>query len=66
MSVKDQDGVELTSASGSTVLGHRLNSALRLRKGGVAFKKGDLVTPGSIGPRLQPRPGLTATVTFAG
>jgi 2-keto-4-pentenoate hydratase len=64
--VTDQDGEQLASAQGSAVLGHPLNSVLWLRDSGVMLKEGDLVSVGSIGPLLQPEPGLTATVTYVG
>ncbi len=64
--VVDQNGNELAAATGSAVLDQPLNSILWLRKNGVTFKPGDMVSLGSFGPLLKPAPGLTATVTYDG
>ena len=64
--VTDQDGQQLASAPGAAILGHPLNSVVWLRKNGVTFKLGDLISLGSFGPLLLPKPGLTATMTYVG
>ena len=64
--VTDADGQELARAPGAAILGHPLNAVLWLRDSGVTFKPGDLVSLGSFGPLLTPRPGLTATVAYKG
>lgn len=64
--VTDGDGQELARAPGAAVLGHPLNAVLWLRDSGVTFKAGDLVSVGSFGPLLAPKPGLTATVSYEG
>lgn len=66
VSVIDQEGRELAAAPGAAVLGHPLNAILWLREAGVEFRPGDLVSLGSFGPLMEPRPGLTATVTYEG
>ncbi len=66
VTVTNQDSEQLASASGSTVLGHPLNAVLWLVENGVTLAPGDLVSVGSIGPLLEPEPGLTATATYAG
>ena len=66
VTVTNQDGEELASAQGAAVLGHPLNAVLWLRDSGVVFEDGDLVSVGSIGPLMQPEPGLSATVTYVG
>lgn len=64
--VTDGDGQELARAPGAAILGHPLNAVLWLRDSGVEFKAGDLVSLGSFGPLLPPKPGLKATVTYEG
>jgi len=64
--VTDQTGAQLASAPGAAVLGHPLNAVLWLIRDGVTLQPGDLISTGSIGPLLPPRPGLTATVTYRG
>jgi 2-oxo-hept-3-ene-1,7-dioate hydratase len=64
--VTDQDGQQLASAPGAAILGHPLNAVIWLRKNGVTFKPGDLISLGSFGPLLSPKPGLTATMTYVG
>jgi 2-oxo-hept-3-ene-1,7-dioate hydratase len=64
--VTDQDGAELLAAPGAAVLGHPLNSVLWLVSKGVRLRPGDLVSVGAFGPMLPPKPGMTATVTYAG
>lgn len=64
--VTDNDGQELARAPGAAVLGHPLNAVLWLRDSGVTFREGDMVSVGSFGPLLAPRPGLTATVSYEG
>lgn len=64
--VTDGGGQELARAPGAAVLGHPLNAVLWLRDNGVEFKAGDLVSVGSFGPLLAPKPGLTATVSYEG
>lgn len=64
--VSDDDGQELARAPGAAVLGHPLNAVLWLRESGVEFKAGDMVSVGSFGPLLAPKPGLTATVSYEG
>lgn len=66
VTITDQDGTELASAPGAAILGHPLNAVLWLRDSGVELAPGDLLSLGSFGPLLPPRPGLTATVTWAG
>jgi 2-oxo-hept-3-ene-1,7-dioate hydratase len=66
VTVTTQDGEQLSSAPGSVVLDHPLNAIVWLRENGVIFEKGDLVSVGSIGPLLPPKPGLTATVKYDG
>ena len=64
--VTDQSGQQLASAPGTAILGHPLNAVLWLRKNGLTFKPGDLVSLGSFGPLLVPKPGMTATMTYVG
>lgn len=66
VTVTDQNGKELATAKGSSVLDHPLNSVLWLIQSGVRFEAGDMISVGSIGPLLPPAPGLTATVTYNG
>jgi 2-keto-4-pentenoate hydratase len=64
--VTDQDGQQLVSVPGTAILGHPLNAVLWLRKNGITFKPGDIISLGSFGPLLAPKPGLTATMTYVG
>lgn len=64
--VTDATGQELASAPGAAVLGHPLNAVLWLRDNGVSFKAGDLVSVGSFGPLMVPKPGMKATVSYKG
>ncbi len=64
--VTDGEGQELARAPGAAILGHPLNAVLWLRDSGVSFKAGDLVSLGSFGPLLAPKPGLKATVAYEG
>lgn len=66
VTMTDQTGRELAASPGSAVLGHPLNAVLWLRKSGITFKAGDLISVGSFGPLLPPKPGLTVTVTYRG
>lgn len=63
---RDQDGTELLTASGSAILGHPLRSVLWLLGEGVRFEPGDLISLGSLGPLLPPKPGMTVTVSYTG
>ena len=62
----DATGADLARAPGKAILGHPLNAVLWLRASGVTFAPGDLVSLGSFGPLMVPRPGLTASVTYKG
>ncbi|MDS9469420.1 hydratase [Paracoccus sp. MBLB3053] len=64
--VTDAQGQELARAPGAAVLGNPLNSLLWLLQSGVRFKAGDLVSVGSFGPLLLPKPGLAVKVTYHG
>ncbi len=64
--VTDQTGAQLVAVPGTAILGHPLNAVLWLRKNGVTFKPGDVVSLGSFGPQLAPKAGLTATTTYVG
>lgn len=64
--VTDQAGQQLVAVPGTAILGHPLNAVLWLRKNGVTFKPGDLISLGSFGPLLVPKAGLTATMTYVG
>jgi 2-keto-4-pentenoate hydratase len=64
--ITDQDGQQLVAAPGAAILGHPLNSVLWLRKSGVTFKAGDVISLGSFGPPLVPKSGVTATMTYVG
>ena len=66
VTITDQDGEVLASAPGSAILGHPLNAVLWMRDSGLEFAPGDMLSLGSFGPLLPPRPGLTATITWAG
>lgn len=66
VTIADQDGEVLAAAPGSAILGHPLNAVLWLRDSGLTFAPGDMLSLGSFGPLLPPRPGLTATITWAG
>lgn len=66
VTVTDQDGAQIATAPGKAILGHPLNAVLWLRDSGVAFKAGDVISLGSFGPPLVPKPGLTAIVTYRG
>jgi 2-oxo-hept-3-ene-1,7-dioate hydratase len=63
---RDQDGVELMTASGSAILGQPLRAVLWLLEDGARFEPGDLISLGSLGPLLPPEPGTTVTVTYNG
>jgi len=65
--VTDAAGEEMSSAPGSVVLGHPVESVLWLLSKGVAFEAGDMVSVGSIGPLMQPAQARGgATVTYEG
>jgi 2-oxo-hept-3-ene-1,7-dioate hydratase len=64
--ITDQTGAELSAAPGAAVLGHPLNSVIWLVSNRVPLKAGDLVSVGSFGPLLPPKPGMTVTATYAG
>ena len=65
--VKNAAGDVMIEAPGKAVLGNPVNSVLWLRSKGVTFKKGDLVSVGSIGPLMPAaKAGAGATVTYAG
>ncbi|ESR25491.1 2-keto-4-pentenoate hydratase [Lutibaculum baratangense] len=64
--VMAQDGETLSSAPGAAILGQPIEAVLWLRRAGVVFEAGDLVSLGSFGPLMEPKPGLTATVTYEG
>lgn len=66
VTVSDQTGAVLASATGAAVLDHPLNAVLWLRDSGIELKPGDLVSVGSFGPLLPPRAGMTATVRYEG
>lgn len=66
VTVTDGNGKVLAQATGAAVLGHPLNSVLWLLDSGVTLEKGDLVSVGSFGPLLVPKPGMTATVSYEG
>ena len=66
VTITDQDGEVLASAPGSAILGHPLNAVLWLRDSGLTLAPGDMLSLGSFGPLLPPRPGLTATITWEG
>ncbi len=64
------DGEEVLSAPGKAILGHPLNAVLwlvdHLRASGKALKAGDLVSLGSLGKPLLPRPGSEMRVVYQG
>ncbi|HET7731596.1 MAG TPA: hypothetical protein VFK48_16355, partial [Usitatibacter sp.] len=66
----DQDGKELETAKGTAILEQPLNVVLWLVKdlkdGGIALKKGDLLSLGSFSRLLPPQPGTGAKVTYEG
>jgi 2-keto-4-pentenoate hydratase len=64
--VTDQHGRTLSTADGSSILGHPLNAVLWLRDSGLVLREGDLLSLGAFGSFLIPEPGLTATVTYGG
>ena len=66
VTITDQYGEVLASAPGTAILGHPLHAVLWLRDSGLTFAPGDMLSLGSFGPLLPPRPGLTATITWAG
>lgn len=66
VAVTNADGKVLTKAPGAAVLGQPLNSVLWLLDQGVTLKAGDLVSVGSFGPLLTPKPGMTVTVSYEG
>jgi 2-oxo-hept-3-ene-1,7-dioate hydratase len=66
VTITDQNGEVLASAPGAAILGHPLNAVLWLRDSGLTLSPGDMLSLGSFGPLLPPRPGLTATITWAG
>lgn len=67
VTVTAADGEVLAEATGDTVLGQPLNSALWLMEKGITFEPGQLISVGSIGPLLPPAKAKgTATVTYKG
>ena len=64
--ITDQTGQQLVAAPGAAILGHPLNAVLWLRKSGITFKPGDVLSLGSFGPPLVPKAGMTATMTYVG
>lgn len=66
----DHDGMELETAKGTAILEQPLNVVLWLVKdlndGGIALKKGDLLSLGSFSRLLPPQPGTGAKVTYEG
>jgi 2-keto-4-pentenoate hydratase len=70
VSMTDQEGRELANAKGTAILGHPLNAVLwllrDLENSGVRLKAGDLLSLGSFGAPMVPRPGLTVTVRYKG
>jgi len=64
--VVDGEGTELASTPGSAVLGNPVESVLWLVRNGVKLKAGDMVSVGSIGPLLPPKPGMEVTVRYLG
>lgn len=68
--VHDGDGVLLSEAPGSVVLGNPLNSVIwvadMLHRDGRSLKAGDLVSVGSIGPLHPMKAGSSASVIYDG
>jgi len=65
--VFDAEGVLISTAAGSSVMGHPVNSLLWLIGQGIEFKPGDLVSVGSIGDLMPPSMAAgKATVVYAG
>ena len=64
------DGEEVMAVPGKAILGHPLNAVLwlvrDLKADGKALKPGDLVSLGSLGRPLVPRPGTELRVVYAG
>ena len=67
VTVTASDGEVLAEAPGSAVLGNPVNAALWLISKGIVFKKGDLISVGSIGPLIPPEKAKgRATARYAG
>ncbi|MEM8837614.1 MAG: fumarylacetoacetate hydrolase family protein [Pseudomonadota bacterium] len=67
VTVTASDGEVLAETTGSAVLGNPVKAALWLMSKGVEFKKGDLISVGSIGPLMPPaRAKGKATARYAG
>jgi 2-keto-4-pentenoate hydratase len=66
----DGDGVVLSQAQGSAVLGNPLNAVIwvaqELAAEGKSLKAGDLVSVGSFSPLTPPKPGQIVTVSYKG
>jgi len=64
------DGEEVMAVPGKAILGHPLNAVLwliqDLKSDGKALKPGDLVSLGSLGRPLLPRPGAELRVVYEG
>lgn len=66
----DQDGRELDAGGGAAILGQPLNAVLwlveDLKAGGIALKKGDLLSLGSFSKLLPPKAGTGVKAVYEG
>jgi len=66
----DENGKELDTAKGTTILGHPIDAVLwlveDLQRAGITLKKGDLLSLGSFSKPLAPKAGGSAKVIYEG